>query len=92
MSAFHAAAETAIDIWETTKMVVGNGGTMALPETTNPAFLRWIADQSEPIRNDIAARWDVTATDERLFPGHRNENYARLTFLIDYCRENYGYV
>jgi len=65
---------------------------MTLPDNTNPKFLAWYAAQPQPVKNDIEARWGVTATDDRLLQGHKSEAYARLTFLIEYCRENYGYA
>lgn len=64
---------------------------MTLPVNTNPKFLAWYDTQQQSVRNDIDARWNVTATDSRIFPGHKSEVYARLTFLIEYCQENYGY-
>lgn len=64
---------------------------MILPANTNPKFLAWRAAQSQSVKNDIDARWNVTATDGRIFPGHKSEEYARLTFLIEYCRDEYGY-
>ncbi len=65
---------------------------MTLPTNANPVFLTWYAEQTQPVRNDVDAKWNVTASDERLFRGHRSENYARLTFLIEYCRDEYGYA
>lgn len=65
---------------------------MTLPANTNPKFLAWYDAQPRTVRNDIDARWTVTASDERLFPGHRSEEYARLTFLIQYASETYGYA
>lgn len=65
---------------------------MNLPANTNPDFLAWIDQQPQSVQNDIAAHWDVTATDPRLFPGHKSQDYARVTFLLEYCQENYGYA
>ena len=64
---------------------------MSLPENTNPAFLAWLAERSQAIKNDVNAYWTAHENDERLFPGHRSSEYARLTFLIQYCRDEYGY-
>lgn len=65
---------------------------MSLPENTNPAFLAWLNAQKQAVQNDVNAYWDAHADDDRLFPGHKSSEYARLTFLIQYCRETYGYA
>lgn len=64
---------------------------MTLPANTNPKFLAWYNTRAQSVKNDIDARWNVTATDGRIFPGHKSEEYARLTFLIEYARAEYGY-
>jgi hypothetical protein len=64
---------------------------MTLPANTNPKFLAWYNSQAPAVKTAIDEYWDQTATDERLFPGHKSEEYARLTFLIDHCAEEYGY-
>lgn len=65
---------------------------MTLPANTNPKFLSWLATQPQSVKNDVDAKWGITTNDERLFPGHKSEEYARLTFLIEYCRDEYGYA
>lgn len=64
---------------------------MSLPDNTNPKFLAWLAAQSQAVKNDVNAYWEAHANDERLFPGHKSREYARLTFLIEYCRDEYDY-
>lgn len=65
---------------------------MTFPANTNPAFLAWYAAQPPARKTAIDEYWEDTATDERLFPGHRNQEHARLAFLIAHCRETYGYA
>jgi hypothetical protein len=65
---------------------------MTFPPNTNPQFVAWYETQAQPVKNDIDAKWDVTATDERLFPGHKSAEYARLAFLIEYCKAEYDYA
>lgn len=65
---------------------------MIFPKSTNPTFVAWYNAQSEDIRDAIDAEWAASAKSNGLFPGHRSEGYARLTFLIAHCRAAYGYA
>lgn len=65
---------------------------MSLPANTNPQFLAWYNAQLASVRDAVDAYWDDTATDARLFRGHKSEEHARLAFLISHCRANYGYA
>lgn len=64
---------------------------MSLPVNTNPKFLAWYEAQRPSIRRAINSYWRDTASDSRLFRGHKSEEYARLTFLIEHCQSEYGY-
>jgi len=64
---------------------------VSLPENANPKFLTWLSAQPQGTQNDVDAYWTAHANDERLFPGHRSTDHARLTFLIQYCADTYGY-
>ena len=64
---------------------------MSLPEKTNPAFLSWLAAQPAATKSAVDEKWGATAADDRLFPGHRSAEYARLAYLIQFCRDTYGY-
>jgi len=65
---------------------------MSLPDNANPVFLAWLRAQSEAVRDDVDAYWGETVSDTALFPGHRSNDYARLTSVIAYCRKEHGYA
>lgn len=64
---------------------------MILPKNTNPAFVDWYNAQSADVKDAIDIAWGATTNSSGLVPGHRSEEYARLTFLISHCRDVYGY-
>jgi len=64
---------------------------MILPTNTNPIFVAWYNAQSADVKEAIDAEWAASMNSAGLFPGHRSEGYARLTFLISHCRDVYGY-
>jgi hypothetical protein len=58
----------------------------------NPAFLDWLAQQDAACCSDIAAYWE---TDCRAAAGinhqHERGQYARMTMVIAYAKEVWGY-
>ena len=64
---------------------------MILPKNTNPTFVAWYNAQSADVKEAIDAAWASTTNISGLVPGHRSEEYARLTFLIAHCQDAYGY-
>jgi hypothetical protein len=57
----------------------------------HPRFRSWYVGQSPDVRAAIDAFYDDTATHRGIAHGHRNREFARLTFTLQYAADTYGY-
>ena len=64
---------------------------MSMLDNINPKFLAWYNGQSATNQNAIQNEWNTLQTDSRVNPGWRTADYARQTFLIQWCQQTLGY-
>lgn len=60
-------------------------------DNINPKFLDWYNGQSSANQTSIQNEWTALQTDSRVAVGWRTADYARQTFLIEWCKQNLGY-
>lgn len=58
----------------------------------NPKFVTWYNSQSTTNQTAIQNEWTTLSTDARVNQGWRSANYAKQTFLIQWCETNLGYA